>query len=348
MVRSFILILMPCLFLFTACGETKNTNDRRVIPDVNDNIVELSKDESENVVIAKERYKIAVLFPFQGIPFWVNEAYGIFDQASMSGVDVIWRSADGYENVDKQIQQLSEMKALGIDAVLLGATNYAGTRAAAEDLIADGIPVINHVTSTNSDKISSRVLVNYTEIGRRQAEYILESNPDGGKIIMLNGPAGAEWSANEVSGFKTALSSNPDWVVVAERNSNPDRVSAQRFMEDLLVRFPDVTAVFSVTDSLAMGAVDALNSAGKAGNVIVTTAGFSPETVVPIRDGLIHLNVDESPVLIGRAALNTAVSILNGDEVPGIQYAPTPSHTKESIDELMLENQWAEAGWTLP
>src|SRR4051812_836656 len=46
------------------------------------------------------RYRLGVLFPFLAAPFWVNEAYGVLDQASKVGVDVVWLSADGYDNID--------------------------------------------------------------------------------------------------------------------------------------------------------------------------------------------------------------------------------------------------------
>lgn len=346
--RNFILGASAFSLLPVAACDRTSPGSQRAIPPVNDTVLRLSETEAMDVVAAQSRYKVAVLFPFQGIPFWVNEAYGLFDQADKSGIDLIWRSADGYENVDRQVQQLSEMKALGVDAVLLGATNFAGTRAAVNDLIASNIPVINHVTSTDSDKISSRVLVDYKEIGQKQAQHIKERLPEGGQILMLNGPAGAEWSGNEVEGFKEIIGSDGAWDIVAERNSNPDRVEAQRFIEDLIVRFPDAAAIFSVTDSLAMGAVDALRGAGKDGTVVVTTAGFSPETVEPIKNGSISLNVDESPVLIGRSAINAVVNVLNGNEVAGTQFAPTPSHTAASLSDASLSTQWAPEGWTLP
>ena len=345
--RRSVLLWGAAGLLTAACGELGGKKNADTTLKASD-AARLTEAEARAIVAAKRRYKIAVMFPFQGIPFWANEAFGVFDQAGKSGVDLIWRSADGYENVDRQVQQLSEVKALGVDAVLLGATSFAGTRAAVEDLINSGIPVVNHVTSTDSSQVASRVLVDYEDIGRRQARYLKQILPAGGEVVMLNGPAGAEWSTNSVNGFKAELGDNANLRIVAERNSNPDRVAAQRFIEDLIVRFPNMAACFSVTDSLAMGAVDALIGANRAGKVKVTTAGFSPETVGPINQGLIDLNVDESPVLIGRAALTTVVKILNGESVAKEQFVPTPEHTRESLRGYDLSSQWAPSSWRLP
>lgn len=308
--------------------------------------VRLSVDDARAAVSARKRYRLGLLFPFQGIPFWTNEAYGVFDQAAKAGVEIIWRSADGYENVDRQVSQIAEMKALGVDGVLLGATSFAGTRAAVEDLVSSGVPVVNHVTSTDSPVVSSSVLVDYEDIGRRQAKYLKTALPAGGEVLMLTGPTGAEWSTNESNGFKAELGAGSPWRVVAERNSNPDRVESQRIMEDLLVRFPNAAACFSVTDSLAMGALDALS--GETRPVTLTTAGFSEESVAPLRAGLIGVNVDESPVLIGRAALSSIVRVLNGETVAKRQFVPTPEHTRQSVTAGVDSGQWAPAGWRMP
>lgn len=316
-------------------------------PKAAEDALRLSVEAARAQVAAKRRYRIGLLFPFQGIPFWVNEAYGVFDQAAKSGIDIVWRSADGYENVDRQVAQIAEMKSLKVDGVLLGATSFAGTRAAVEDLVASGTPVVNHVTSTDSPKVSASVLVDYADIGRKQAQQIKRALPSGGEVLMLTGPAGAEWSTNETNGFKAEIGTNSPWRLVAERNSNPDRVEAQRIMEDLLVRFPKAQACFSVTDSLAMGAIDALGET-RAKTAVVTTAGFSEETVAPLKAGRITVNVDESPVLIGRAAVNAMVRVLNGDTVARRQFVPTPAHTPESVSKGIDPDQWAPAKWRMP
>jgi ABC-type sugar transport system substrate-binding protein len=67
----------------------------------------------------KRRYKVGVLFPFMASPFWVNEAYGVLNQAEKLGVEVVWLSADGYDNVDKQSAQLEDLATQKVDAILI-------------------------------------------------------------------------------------------------------------------------------------------------------------------------------------------------------------------------------------
>lgn len=297
---------------------------------------------------ANRRYKLGVLFPFLASPFWVNEAYGVLDEAKKVGVDVVWFSADGYENVDKQNSQLEDLIALRVDAILLASTSLAGTARAVDQATERGIPVITHVTSSNTKNLVSAVLDNDLEIGAKQAQFMGKALGGKGQVVMLNGPAGAEWSLNRVKGFKQTLISNSRrYKVLAERFGIPDRADAQRLTEDLLAAFPQINGLFTVADGMAMGAADAVIAAGRIDEITITTASFSRESVPYIRKGYIDLNVDESPVLEGRWAVDIAVRHLNGEKAPKLIFVPNPEITRENVDRVSPEQQWAPDGWKI-
>ena len=77
----------------------------------------------------------------------------------------------------------------------------------------------------------------------------------------------------------------------------------------------------------------------------MTTASFSKESVPYIRSGQISLNVDESPVLQGRTAINAVVYVLNGYTIPETIYVPIPGIDKETLDIMNLSNRWAPDGF---
>lgn len=305
-------------------------------------------DASAPGPVPKRRYRLGVLFPFLAAPFWANEAYGVLDQAKELGVDVVWLSADGYDNIDKQTSQMEDLVSQKVDAILLAATSYTGTARAVDRARDAGIPVITHVTSSSSSGVVAAVLDDDEEIGREQARHMRQALQGTGEVVMLNGPAAAEWSSRRVAGFKAELArSFPNIRIVSEKFGIPDRADANRLAEDLIVTFPKIAGIFTVADGMAMGAVDALKRAGKQGKVIVTTASFSRETVPYIKNGFIAVNVDENPVLIGRTAVNTAVRYLNDGRAPKVVFVPNPSVTKETLGAVDSTKQWAPAGWRI-
>jgi ribose transport system substrate-binding protein len=139
----------------------------------------------------------------------------------------------------------------------------------------------------------------------------------------------------------------PKIQIVAERNCNPDRTAALRMMEDLLVTFPDLKGVFTVTDILALGASDAIVRAHRIEQIEITTAGFSQDSIDAMKRGWIDLNVDESPLLTGRVALNTAIDVLNGDTVHHTILVPNPVMSADQASEVEAKQHWAPSNWKL-
>jgi len=294
------------------------------------------------------RYRIGVLFPFLASPFWVNEAYGVIDQANKLGVDVVWLSADGYDNIDKQNSQMEDLVARGADAILIAATSSTGTGPTVDRAVAAGVPVFAHVTSSISRNVSSAILDDDLAIGRMQADYMGRALQGRGYVAMLSGPAAAEWSTLRAKGFKEIMAQKfPGIRIVAERFGIPDRADAQRLTEDLLTANKRLDGLFTVADGMAMGAVDALRQADRLDRTTVTTASFSRETVPHLRAGDIDLNVDENPVLIGRVAINTVVRALNGTPVPRTIFVPNPPITAATLERIDSTKQWAPPDWRL-
>lgn len=295
----------------------------------------------------KRRYKIGVAYPFLAAPFWANEAYGIMDQAKTLGVDIVWLSADGYDNIDKQNSQIEDLAAQGVDALLIAATSSSGTVPAVERAAAKGIPVFAHVTSTASPKIVSTVANDDVGIGRQQAQFMGEALKGRGRVAMLNGPSAGEWSINRRAGFKEVMAAKyPGIVIVAEKYGIPDRSEFQRITEDLLASTPDLDGIFTVADSIALGAADAAKNAGRLDRLVITTTSFSKETLPYLKSGAIDVNVDENPVLMGRLALNNVVRGLNGDPVPKMIYVPSPAMTAATLG-TVTDSHWAPDDWRL-
>jgi ABC-type sugar transport system substrate-binding protein len=334
--------LVATMVLIWRANDGVATNERRIA--VRDETVALSATLPASPE-PERPYKIGVLFPFMASPFWVNEAYGVLDQADKLGLEVIWLSADGYDNVDRQNSQLEDLAAQGVDAILIAATSSTGVVPVVERISARGTPVFAHVTSAATKSISSSVVNDDLEIGRQQARYMGRSLASKGRVAMLNGPAAADWASRRVKGFKEVLAAEfPGITIIAERNGIPDRADAQRLTEDLLSANRQLDGLFTVADGMAMGAADAMRNASRT-NIVLTTASFSQESLPYMQNGLIDLNVDENPVLMGRAAVDNIVRALNGEPVARTVFIPSPAYTAETASRVDPARQWAPKGW---
>jgi ABC-type sugar transport system substrate-binding protein len=317
-------------------------------PDGNNPSKEVTKEQIINSLPkASKKYKIGVLFPMLAAPFWVNESYGVLDQAKQLGVEVVWYSADGYTNVDKQNSQIEDLITQKVDAILIAPTSLTGNTPAIEKAISKGIKVFIHVTGTSAKGISGSVLADDKEIGKAQAEYTVKALNGKGKVIMLTGPSGADWAMNRQKAYKEYMTQNAkDIIIVAERSGEPERVASQKIIEELLIKFNDVDAVYTAADGMAIGVAQTLSNTKTQKKIIVTTASFSKESVPYIQNGQITVNVDESPMLQGRTAMNALIYVLEGYKVPQTIIVPVPGIDKAALEKVDLTKRWAPEGYS--
>jgi len=336
----FILALFICFVSGIARAEQKN---QPVYPD----------PEKWVTPTPNKKYTIGVCVPMMGAPFWRNTSYGVFSQAEKLNLELLYYDAGGFAYLEKQIKQVEDLIERKADAIIICAISSKGTIEVMERAASKGIVAMNFVSRTYSDKIASAVLDDDYRIGSIEAEYVGKKLNGKGKGIMLSGPAGVDWAMNRAKGFRETLAKKyPGIKVLAEKWCEPNIAVPQKIMDDLLLTFPNMQFCYAAADGMSMGAANAVRAARKLGQVLITTASFSPEGADYLKKGYISMNVGESPILEGSWAIDVAVKILNGEKYPKLVYVPNPPFTKENMDKpeftKYIKYQWAPKGWRVP
>ena len=75
---------------------------------------------------ATRPYKLGVLFPTLKDPWWLGCAYGLYDECKRLGLEAILLEAGGYDNIEKQVNQMEDLAQQGVDAILLGNISFEG------------------------------------------------------------------------------------------------------------------------------------------------------------------------------------------------------------------------------
>lgn len=301
----------------------------------------------------KKKYTIGVCVPMMGAPFWRNTAYGVFNEAKKLDVELLFYDAGGFAFLEKQIKQVEDLIVRKVDAIIICAISSKGTIEVMERAASKGIIAMNFVSRTYSDKIASAVLDDDYRIGQIEADYVGKQLKGKGEGVMLSGPAGVDWAMNRAKGFRETIQKRyPGIKILAEKWCEPNIAAPQKIMDDLLLTFPDMQFCYAAADGMSMGAANAVRAAKKLGRVLITTASFSPEGADYLKKGYISMNVGESPILEGAWAIDTAVKILNGEDVPRLIFVPNPPFTRENMDDpemaKLIKYQWAPKGWRVP
>jgi ABC-type sugar transport system substrate-binding protein len=296
-----------------------------------------------------KQYRIGIAIPHLANPHYVGQAYGYIDEAQALGAQVTLLEAGGYEHLDKQISQVEDLIASKVDAIILAAISGPGTVAAVEEAAAAGIPVINVNVMTDSDKVVTRIRSDDDVIGRMQADFMGDRLKGAGNIVMLRGAPGTSWAEIRGNAFKKQLAAKyPNVKILGEQYSQSTPADGLRLMEDFLQTFPQISGVYNGADSTAVGAAQAVKSAGKAGSIVMTATDFQIDTEKFVRDGVITATVLQQPVTMGRWGVRAAIDYLEKRPVPPVMFTGLTTATKDNLDKLDLTAVRAPAGWTPP
>ena len=99
------------------------------------------------------------------------------------------------------------------------------------------------------------------------------------------------------------------------------------------VCFADIDGVYAGDDNMGVGALNAAKAAGRDGIIFVGATNFSVGYEAMER-GEYWGSIYQSPVDDAEAALKTAIDVLEGKEVPFLNYFDTPKITQDNMGEF--------------
>ena len=151
-------------------------------------------------------------------------------------------------------------------------------------------------------------------IGYRQARYLFDHLAGKGRIVILEGTAGAPTNRERIRGYKQALTEAPGITVLASASGSYQQADGKRVMAGFLADRAEIDAVLSANDSMALGALEALKEANRTA-VVIGINGILP-AVKRIGSGELLATVDFNMFKIGCTATRAAVRYLRREPLP--------------------------------
>ncbi len=204
----------------------------------------------------------------------------------------------------------------------IAAANAAGVPVFTADIavLAEGVNVVCHVASDN------------VAGGRLAAKAVAEALKGRGEVAIIDHPE-VESVIQRVSGFEAELAAKyPDVKIVAKLTGRGMKDTAFRTAEDILQAHPDIDAIFGINDDSALGALAAVEKAGKAGQVVIVGFDAVPEARAAIADGKIFADVIQQPKEIGRRTIEAVADYLAGGQVAPKVLIPCDLFTREAAN----------------
>ncbi|MDP9896835.1 ribose transport system substrate-binding protein [Variovorax boronicumulans] len=259
--------------------------------------------------------RVGISSPESNNPFHVALARSIAATLKERGIEPLLLSANA--DVAAQVNNIGDLVAAKVDAILVAPLDEEGAVQAVQRAKAAGIPVFMYARALDqkySDLWLSFVGMDAVAVGTAKGQWLV-ANASPGKVAMLTGPAGAAPMLEQERGFRKVIESKGFKVVFAQP-SQQTRERGIKLAEDALVAHRDLVAIYASNDDLALGAAQAVKSAGLKGKVLTMGLNGSPTALAAVHSGDMAATVLLDPVAWGKTAANTVADYLQNKQTP--------------------------------
>ncbi len=272
---------------------------------------------------AGEGPTVALVLKTLNNPFFIELAAGAQEAADSLGIELLVQAPDREIDVEKQMQIIENLLQTDIDALALTPSGSREVVPAIAEANRAGVPVLIVDTRADADALADAGATIATFIGSDNVEggriagrFVAEALGGQGSVAVIEGIPGHETGDSRLRGFREAIAEHPGISIVASQTANWERDQAFNVTQNTLQSHPDLQAIFAANDVMALGAVEAVAAAGRTGDVIVVGFDAQDEAVAAIREGSMSASIAQHPREMGRIAVVSAWSILQGDSVP--------------------------------
>lgn len=280
-------------------------------------------------------YRLAFMQVFPDNPFWQTLKEGVESRAQEDGVTVDVIPLPTNAGVSDQVAQMEDAVTAGYDGIILGTIDAAGIVPGIEAANQAGIPVLAVDTAPAGGDLISLVQTDNVAASRLAGEYIAEQIGGRGKVLNLQGDMANQTAQARNEGLHQALDQYPE-IQVIDQSAHWRQEEGLSITENILTSDPDIVAIFAANDPPALGALQALKSAGRTDVIIV---GFDaiPDAVEAVKNGELKATVAQFPRVMGVVGVDLMVRHLNGEEVPAQVDSGAQLVTQENAEQFQQE-----------
>ena len=260
---------------------------------------------------AMAKDSIALVISTLDNPFFVTLKEGAEKQAKALDYDLV--VLDSQNDPAKELANVEDISVRGVKVLLINPTDSDAVGNAIAVANQKKLPVITLDRAANKGQVVSHIASDNTAGGEMAGNYIAEKLGKGAKIIQLEGLAGTSAARERGAGFAKAAQAH-DFKILASQPADFDRSKGLNVMENLLTAQPEVQGVFAQNDEMALGALRAIQAAGKKDLVLVGFDG-TDDGVKAVKGGKMAATIAQQPEKIGEIGVQTADKVLKGEKV---------------------------------
>ena len=269
----------------------------------------------------KSTYRVGFAQTESNNPWRLAQTKSMQDEAKRLGYQLVYTDAAG--STAKQVADVRSMIAQKVDAIFLAPREDKPLAPVVAEARKAGIPVI--LLDRNIDASLSKAGTDYVTFigsdfikeGQRVGDWLVKNAKGKTNILELEGTTGSSPANDRKKGFDDVIAKNPAFKILASQTGDFSRDKGRQVAETLLQAHPETNVIYAHNDEMAIGAISALEAAGKKPgvDVLVLSIDGGREAVKLVVDGKINYVVECNP-RFGPEAFRTLKGYAAGTKYP--------------------------------
>lgn len=293
---------------------------------------------SANMVCAQNEGKIALVMKALSNPFFLKMQTGAKEYADKQNLPLEVFGIERETEVDRQISIVENLIARGYGAIVIAPADSKLLIPVCKKAIEKGIFVVNidnpfHKETLKENNLTIPFVGSDNRAGAAMVgNYIKQKIGKTGKVLVIEGMRGVENADLRKQGFIESVTSGTEIKIAATETANWHTDEAFTVVSNLLQQDQDIQAIFCANDSMALGAVQALDMLGLAGKILVGAYDNLDEARQEMRNQRMHATVEQHPELMGAYGVALAARALAGETLPDYTTTPLDLITYEGFE----------------
>jgi ribose transport system substrate-binding protein len=252
--------------------------------------------------------------------------------------DLLVNGIKDESDLGRQVGLVDEMVAAGVDAIVIAPADSKALVPALRRAKKANVVVVNIDNRLDADVLQSEnVTIPFVGPDNRSGakkvgEFLAGKLTKGDQVAVLEGKTTAFNGIQRRLGFEQAMK-EAGIEIVSSQSADWETNKANTIAASMLSEHPQIKAILAANDSMALGAVAAVKSAGKTGEVAIV--GFDNIGAVQalIREGKVLATADQHGDQLAVFGIETALEILSHpDTAPADVETPVDLITAESLE----------------
>lgn len=242
----------------------------------------------------------------------------------------------------KQSDQVQDLIAQQVDVMIVWPVNGKAIVPALRKVKDANIPVV--ITNSAADASAAAYFNTFSgpddmKQATTAGELMVDALGGKGNVVIINGLPGYSVTQEREKGFMDVIKQHPDIKVLDVQPGDWSREKAQSVMEAYLVKYGDkIDGVYSANSDMGVGALAAVKAAIaegkiKSGKIKFTDCTLFATAYDEIKAGNYYGSVLQSPSADAEAAIQAAIQIVEGKQVPKQVFFASPAVTRQNIDQ---------------